>query len=222
MLLLVSGAIIVMLIILAIIINMRTVAAVKSLSGDPKDFCALVSRPETDAFKQAVVETDQFAREANLKPYKLLNFELPKQTLQIATWHDPNSARSLIMFYHKGRAEYDIISHFADKTRLSTTNQADSHFLPLGNSHHIQNFTHLSLAHLLGEHRAGEQYLANRHELAIGIDGDQAFKNILTQFAEHMQAIQEKSLWQLRGAYWYLWRRNLRANTSIKTLHKLN
>lgn len=221
MLLISLGVIAAMIIVIGIFINIRTVSAVKSLSGDPLDFCSLVDRPESDAFKQAVFDTDSFAQDYNLKPYKLLHFELPKNTLEVATWHDKNAARSLILFFHKGRSEYDIISHFSDKSRLSTTNQADSHFLPLSDKHHIQNFTNLKLAYLMGEHLAGERYLASRHDLAIGLEDTQAFNNILREFREHMQAIQSKSLWQLRGAYWYLWRRNMRANTSIKTLHKL-
>ncbi|NRB37919.1 MAG: hypothetical protein HRU20_05550 [Pseudomonadales bacterium] len=222
MLILISLALVALIIALSIFINLRTVAAVKALSGDASEFFSLVDRPESDDFQQAVFDTDKFAQDYDFKPHQLLHFSLPKVTLEVATWHDKKNARSLILFFHNGKKEFDIISHFSDRTRLSTTNQADSHFLPLGDKRHIQNFTHLNLAHLMGEHLASEEYLKQRHDLAVGLDAEEAFNHIIEEFTQHMAEIQSKGFWQLRGAYWYLWRRNLRANTSVKTLHKLS
>lgn len=207
---------------LCIFINFRTIKAVKALSGDPNNSFSLVNRPESDDFRQAVYDTDKFALQHDFMPNKLLKFELPNTTLDVATWHNKKDARSLILCLNKGKPEYDIITHFSDKTRLSTTNQADSHFLPMGEKRHIQNFVHIKLHQLMGEHIASENYLCEHHDLAQGIEADEAFNNITSEFKEHMTQIQEKNFWKLKGAYWYLWRRNMFANTSVKTLHKFN
>lgn len=202
-------------------INRSEVRRIETI-GENEGALAEIARPDNSSFSDAIREIDSWAHGEGFNPHKLLQLKAGKELTYIATWQDRQHARTLLL-YHNGKVDtHEIVSRFGDgehTVTLRTSDDRNAHALPAPPGFFTQNFSYANMDVLLGEHLSGEAYIEEKFDFELQPLPASIRDELLNRVTTQCDYVKSLAMWQLKGPYWYLFRRLFRSNAPVKSLY---
>ena len=114
---------------------------------------------------------------------------------------------------------HEFVTVFAEDRMLTTANTPDAQLFPRPDGYYLQSFDKLPLDDLLTRHAAAEHYLMQQGRLREESLAGSFEEHLAHAFARQMAYIETLPLWQLRGGYWFLIRKDRYHRKTIEELH---
>lgn len=137
----------------------------------------------------------------------------------VAAWKHRARPTYLCMYGVQHAYAYEFVTVFANDRTLTTANTPDAQLLPRPDGYYLQSFSKLPLDDLLTQHAAAEHYLMQQGRLTeqpLSYDFEQYLSHGLSRQMAYVQSI---PLWQIRGGYWFLVRKDRYHGKTIEELH---
>jgi hypothetical protein len=126
----------------------------------------------------------------------------------------------LITVGTKQKTATDIVTDFADYISLTSNNSRDAQFSPARPGRYMQTFSPVTLDELWAKHIEAENYLMDAGRAQLVQKEFIIEKEFIDSCRRQNAYTRSIPLWYLKGAYWYLIRRNIRHNKSVKQQHE--
>lgn len=168
---------------------------------------------------EAAAEVDTWARTQGFEPVGYYLAQLLSPTF-IAAWKHRERPTYLCMYGVQHTYAYEFVTLFAGERSLTTANTPDAQLLPRPHGYYLQSFGKIPLDDLLTQHAAAEHYLMQQGRLTEEPLHEPFEHHITHAVTRQMKYVQSIPLWQLRGGYWFLFRKDRLHGKTIEELHQ--
>lgn len=169
----------------------------------------------------AAAEVDAWARSQKFEPAGYYIAELLSPSF-IAAWQHRDRPTYLCMYGVQNSYVYEFVTVFANDRILTTANTPDAQLLPRPPGYYLQSFNKVPLDELLTRHATAELCLIQHGRLQEEPLTENFESYVTRAMARQMAYVRSIPLWQLRGGYWFLFRKDRFHGKSIEALHGLN
>lgn len=199
-----------------VVINGMTVLSVHKMSK-PDSLYVLADGMESVRENETFAEGFAWADAHGYVPDVLMELEGPTEaaTITVGIWKNETAKTFLACYVSPEKVFFEFVTSLTKDSNLDTSNTKDGAMMPAPPGEYRQVFNNLGLDALAQKHEEGLLHL--KQHLSLDSMNRAESTDVLVQqsLIRQLDYVKALPLWQLRGVYWFLGRRNLLNNKSI-------
>lgn len=211
-------AVIFFLLFLMFLVNKTVVSSVEKMSN-PTGLIKRVTQIDNVAFILKFTAYNDWANQNGFVHECLFLSQvlLDGGSMQCSVWWNEERAIWTLLYHHKQRQVYDLVSGFKDNSVLTTASSRDALTLPHAAQNRVQAFENLTFDALLQNHLIAQDLIKTKTGQDVQSAKDEDIIRVIEiALAKQMAYVKTIPFWQFKGAFWYFISRNFLMNKPIK------
>ncbi len=181
---------------------------------EPSDDIESVS---DDGLKKCFNKTNAWANFHGFQFIKHVDFfsKVGGKTIKCMFWKSGDEKNILGVYYTEGKVHYDLVTKFEKDRGLTTSSTKDGGMLPTLPENYTQYFPGQTLNEIWKHHTEAERFIEQKLGCSKEAFGEDIISEVKKAIRKQVEFVKSIFLWQIRGPYWFLIRKNIVANKKV-------